>query len=273
MVGPQRAAVADQCRGHTQHGGGGARQASQEIRPYLDDQRLRDANANPSTKPRQSSARTVLNYQRSKPPPRTRSRTELREGLDAVMLNPANVIGRYDWSTWSQFIRLAANRQLFRIPPGRACYADVNAVVRAHVAAVDKGRTGENYLLGRDARPPMPRSCRWWADCSVSRPIRRSAGRSCCALAGRVYGTHLGDHRQGADDYGGIGGDRHGEHRLPQRQGHARARLSARADRDHAEGLHRLDGRREPHRPAGRPPASFVPASARHRRAAKWQSG
>ena len=65
-----------------------------------------------------------------------------------MLLNPANVIGRYDWSTWSKFIRLAANRQLFRIPPGRACYADVDAVVRAHIAAVEKGRTGENYILG-----------------------------------------------------------------------------------------------------------------------------
>jgi dihydroflavonol-4-reductase len=70
------------------------------------------------------------------------------QGLDAVLLNPANVIGRYDWSTWSQFIRLAANRQLLRIPPGRACYANVGAVVRAHLMAAEKGRTGENYILG-----------------------------------------------------------------------------------------------------------------------------
>ena len=90
----------------------------------------------------------VLNYQRSKTAAEEEVARGIAEGLDAVMLNPANVIGRYDWSTWSQFIRLAANRKLFRIPPGRACYADVNAVVRAHVAAVDKGRTGENYLLG-----------------------------------------------------------------------------------------------------------------------------
>jgi len=70
------------------------------------------------------------------------------QGLDAVFLNPANVIGRYDWGTWSRFIRLAANGQLLRIPPGRACYADVGAVVRAHLAAAEKGRTGHNYILG-----------------------------------------------------------------------------------------------------------------------------
>jgi dihydroflavonol-4-reductase len=89
-----------------------------------------------------------LNYQRSKAAAEEEVAQGIARGLDAVLLNPANVIGRYDWSTWSKFIRLAANRQLFRIPPGSACYADVGAVVRAHVAAVDKGRTGENYILG-----------------------------------------------------------------------------------------------------------------------------
>jgi nucleoside-diphosphate-sugar epimerase len=92
--------------------------------------------------------RNSLNYQRSKAAAEDEVAQAIAQGLDAVLLNPANVIGRYDWSTWSQFIRLAANRQLFRIPPGRACYADVGAVVRAHVAAVEKGRTGENYILG-----------------------------------------------------------------------------------------------------------------------------
>ncbi|MBK5196680.1 MAG: NAD-dependent epimerase/dehydratase family protein [Methyloceanibacter sp.] len=89
-----------------------------------------------------------LNYQKSKTMAEEEVQKGIAQGLDAVLLNPANVIGRYDWSTWSQFIRLAANRQLFRIPPGRACYADVGAVARAHLAAAEKGRTGHNYILG-----------------------------------------------------------------------------------------------------------------------------
>jgi len=87
-------------------------------------------------------------YQRSKTAAEDEVAKGIDQGLDAVFLNPTNVIGRYDWSTWSRFIRLAANRQLFRIPPGRACYAHVGAVVRAHVAAAEKGQTGHNYLLG-----------------------------------------------------------------------------------------------------------------------------
>ncbi|HAN64653.1 MAG TPA: oxidoreductase [Rhizobiales bacterium] len=89
-----------------------------------------------------------FNYQNSKTAAEEEVAKGIAQGLDAVLLNPANVIGRYDWGTWSQFIRLAANRQLFRIPPGRACYADVGAVVRAHLAAAEKGRTGHNYILG-----------------------------------------------------------------------------------------------------------------------------
>jgi dihydroflavonol-4-reductase len=89
-----------------------------------------------------------FNYQNSKTAAEEEVVKGIDQGLDAVFLNPANVIGRYDWGTWSQFIRLAANRQLFRIPPGHACYADVGAVVRAHLAAAEKGRTGHNYILG-----------------------------------------------------------------------------------------------------------------------------
>ncbi len=89
-----------------------------------------------------------LPYQHSKALAEEEVAKAVDRGLDAVLLNPANVIGRYDWGTWSQFIRLAANRKLLRIPPGSACYADVGAVAKAHLTAVDKGRSGENYILG-----------------------------------------------------------------------------------------------------------------------------
>lgn len=91
-----------------------------------------------------------FNYQHSKAMAEEEVAKAVDQGLDAVILNPANVIGRYDWSSWSQFIRKAANRQLLLIPPGRACYCDVGAVVRAHISATEKGRTGHNYLLGGD---------------------------------------------------------------------------------------------------------------------------
>ena len=139
--------MANQCRRHAQHGGGGARQASKKF-VHTSTTSVYGMQTEPFDETAPKLGKDSLNYQRSKTAAEDEVAHGIARGLDAVLLNPANVIGRYDWSTWSKFIRLAANRQLFRIPPGRACYADVDAVVRAHVAAVEKGRTGENYLLG-----------------------------------------------------------------------------------------------------------------------------
>jgi dihydroflavonol-4-reductase len=69
-------------------------------------------------------------------------------GLDAVFLEPANIIGPYDLNNWSKLIRLAAEGKLPRLPPGRASFCHSIAVVRAHIAAAERGRTGENYILG-----------------------------------------------------------------------------------------------------------------------------
>jgi len=129
--------------------------------------------------------RDSFNYQHSKWMAEEEVLAGIDQGLDAVILNPANVVGRYDWGTWSTFIRLAANNQLFRLPPGSACYCDVGAVVRAHAAAVDRGQTGHNYLLGGDAAS--------YAEIAqlvgklIGQPNKTPVGRSIALrLAGRV---------------------------------------------------------------------------------------
>jgi nucleoside-diphosphate-sugar epimerase len=75
-------------------------------------------------------------------------RLGIAKGLAAVLLNPANIVGPYDLHNWSQLIRLAAAGKLSRVPPGRACFCHAAEVARAHIAAVERGRTGENYILG-----------------------------------------------------------------------------------------------------------------------------
>lgn len=69
-------------------------------------------------------------------------------GLDAVILNPANIVGPYDTAHWGQLFALIAEDKLPGIPPGRAPFCHVHAVARAHITAVTEGRTGENYILG-----------------------------------------------------------------------------------------------------------------------------
>lgn len=76
----------------------------------------------------------------------------ISEGLDAVILNPANIVGPYDGGNWSRLFRLVASDKLPGVPPGRAPFCHVAEVAQAHLAAWERGRTGENYILaGTDA--------------------------------------------------------------------------------------------------------------------------
>jgi nucleoside-diphosphate-sugar epimerase len=89
-----------------------------------------------------------INYQRSKHLGELEVRKAIERGLDAVIMNPAHIVGRYDTEGWSKSIRLVAEGKLPGIPPGKGSFCDAGAVARAHVAAVDRGRTGENYIFG-----------------------------------------------------------------------------------------------------------------------------
>ena len=70
-------------------------------------------------------------------------------GLSAVILNPVNILGPYDRSNWSrQLILPIAQGKLRAVPPGLATWAHVDDIVAAHIAAVEQGRSSENYVLG-----------------------------------------------------------------------------------------------------------------------------
>jgi dihydroflavonol-4-reductase len=67
--------------------------------------------------------------------------------LDAVVLNPCAIIGQYDRHNWAQLFLLINKEKLPGIPSGEGSYCHVKAVARAHISAVDKGQSGENYIL------------------------------------------------------------------------------------------------------------------------------
>lgn len=70
-------------------------------------------------------------------------------GLDAVIVNPAAVFGPGDHHLISgSMIVEFARRGLPAVPPGGLCVVDVDAVVQGHLAAAERGRTGERYILG-----------------------------------------------------------------------------------------------------------------------------
>lgn len=73
--------------------------------------------------------------------------------IEAVILNPAHIVGRYDNHNWARLITMAATGTLPAVPPGSGCFAHGPAVADAHITAVDKGRNGANYLLGGPEAP------------------------------------------------------------------------------------------------------------------------
>ena len=68
--------------------------------------------------------------------------------IDAVILNPAHILGPGDRRNWSRMIRLVNEDNLPGVPPGGGAFSDVREVARAHIQAFKHGRKGHNYLLG-----------------------------------------------------------------------------------------------------------------------------
>lgn len=95
-----------------------------------------------------SAARSPINYVRTKAMAEREVRRGISRGLRAVILNPANILGRYDYNNWSRLFQLVQQRRLVGVPDGGGSFCAAAAVARAHLAAVDDGRPGANYLLG-----------------------------------------------------------------------------------------------------------------------------
>jgi len=89
-----------------------------------------------------------INYMRTKCLAEDEVRIAIGEGLDAVILNPANIVGPYDLANWARLFRLVAEDKLPGIPPGEAPFCSVTEVAKAHLFAFERGHTGENYILG-----------------------------------------------------------------------------------------------------------------------------
>jgi dihydroflavonol-4-reductase len=73
----------------------------------------------------------------------------VREGLDAVIVNPVYVLGPHDYRL-SEIGEVIVLFSRFPVPAGtEGCYdfIDVRDVAIGHVLAAERGRTGESYLL------------------------------------------------------------------------------------------------------------------------------
>jgi len=95
----------------------------------------------------QTGVQSWINYVRSKAQAEEEVRRLGSQGLAAVILNPGHLIGRYDTRNWGRLIRMVNDGTLPGVPAVRSRFCHAEAVALAHVAAAERGRPGETYLL------------------------------------------------------------------------------------------------------------------------------
>ena len=102
----------------------------------------------------QKGERSFCNYYRTKHLSEIMVKSAVKERyLDAVILNPCQIIGAPDKQNWSQMIRMVKENKMPGVPPGLGSFCDVEEVAKAHIRAFERGRNGENYILsGADMR-------------------------------------------------------------------------------------------------------------------------
>jgi dihydroflavonol-4-reductase len=81
-----------------------------------------------------------------------------------------------------------ARGRLLAVPPGGVCVVDVDAVVTGHIAAAQRGRVGERYILGGENLPYTEMVAAIAAVTSQPAP-RRTFPRQAAPLMGAVVDT------------------------------------------------------------------------------------
>lgn len=89
-----------------------------------------------------------IKYVRSKALAEREIHKGISRGLTAVIVNPSNMMGRYDLSNWARLFRLVAARRILSVPAGGGSFCHGASVARALVVAAERGQAGQNYLLG-----------------------------------------------------------------------------------------------------------------------------
>jgi nucleoside-diphosphate-sugar epimerase len=89
-----------------------------------------------------------VKYVRSKALAEREIRKGISRGLSAVIVNPSNMMGRYDLNNWARLFRLVAARRLLSVPAGGGSFCHGGSVAQALIAAGERGQLGQNYLLG-----------------------------------------------------------------------------------------------------------------------------
>ncbi len=90
-----------------------------------------------------------LEYARTKHLSEVEVAEAVKKGLDCVIVNPAFVFGAGDINfNAGRIIKDIYNKRLPFYPLGGICVVDVEIVSQAIISAMERGKTGERYILG-----------------------------------------------------------------------------------------------------------------------------
>src|SRR4029079_19039702 len=73
---------------------------------------------------------------------------EVEKGLDATIVNPGCMFGPWDWKPSSGKMLLAVTKFAPIYPLGAVSFCDDRDVAAGTLAAVERGRKGQRYILG-----------------------------------------------------------------------------------------------------------------------------
>ena len=97
-------------------------------------------------------ANSRVNYEKTKWQAQEIARAAVSRGLEVVIMQPGGIIGPWDIGTWSRMFLMVRDDKLPGVPPASLSFGHVTQVVRAHIAAAERGENGGEYLLaGTDA--------------------------------------------------------------------------------------------------------------------------
>lgn len=76
------------------------------------------------------------------------------QGIETLVVNPAEVIGPFDHNLqWGRMVLAACVNRIPFLPPGAASFCSAEEVGKAHVAALTQGRPGSRYILAGTNAP------------------------------------------------------------------------------------------------------------------------
>lgn len=68
-------------------------------------------------------------------------------GLNAIILKPIIIIGRYDYGNYSKIFKYLKTKRIKLCFPGNLSFCHAGDVARAHIQAYERGKKGEVYYL------------------------------------------------------------------------------------------------------------------------------